>query len=326
MQRVFHFSHETALYVGAFRYITVNLVISNCSKRKRRPLDASLYGRDLIRGRTAAVAAQWIERLSAAPVTGRAADLYGGRAFVEACAAARSAKAELLIVSAGLGLISAEARIPAYSLTTVRGDPDCVLDKTDETAVAWWAAVQKDSPFRSDALDADDGLILVALPSAYLSMVAQSWENWPSSRLSRLRLFTKECPRDLPAAFQGAWMPYDDRLDAVDRDLQGTQGDFAQRAVRHFAFSIGQAGSAEAHRREVLAALEGLSARDVPVRRRMTDKEIVATIDAHWDDVGGRSSAMLRHLRHDLGVACEQSRFKDLFKVAADSRSLGRLM
>src|SRR5690606_1208638 len=101
---------------------------------------------------------------------------------------------------------------------------------------------------------------------------------------------------------------------------EGTQGDFAQRAVRHFASAIG-GGHIEDDRRAVSAALEGYKTREVPVRKRMSDHEIARIIEKDWDIVGGRSSAMLRRLRDDLVVACEQSRFQRLFSRVAGQRA-----
>lgn len=304
----------------------MTLVISNCSKRKRLPVDSSLQARDLPTGTTRAVASAWASRISAAAATTRADALYGGRAFIEARRAARDSGGNLAIVSAGLGLIDGHASVPAYSLTTVPKDVDNVLSKTAEMATDWWDALERLSPFQGQALKTEEGLILAALPASYLGMVADAWAQWPAERLARLRLFSKERPDILPTELRDAWMPYDDRLDAIAVDLQGTQTDFAQRAVRHFVTGIGGSASAKQDRDDVRAALEGLTARVVPMRTRSTDAEIVTTIEAHWEAVDGRSHAMLRRLRDDLGLACEQHRFKELFRTVADRRGRGSLL
>ena len=116
----------------------MTLVISNCSKRKRFPVDSSLQARDLPTGSTESVASAWGTRISAAAVTSRADALYCGRAFIEARRAARDSGGKLAIVSAGLGLIDGHASVPAYSLTTVPKDVDNVLSKTAEMATDWW--------------------------------------------------------------------------------------------------------------------------------------------------------------------------------------------
>jgi hypothetical protein len=245
---------------------------------------------------------------------------------VEAARAAKVTGAKLLIVSAGLGLVDWETRVPVYGLTTVRRDPDCILEKTGAGASAWWAALQDLSPFQTSALEIETGPILAALPSAYLAMVAEAWIKWPERRLARLRLFSKEEPAAGFGPLREAWMPYDDRLDAAMGGHKGTQGDFAQRALRHFVSEIGTGSTIEADRRATLAALDGLSPREVPVRTRLSDDDIMALVDREWDAVGGRSSAMLRRLRDELLVACEQGRFQALFRRIAVRRSEGAML
>jgi hypothetical protein len=56
------------------------------------------------------------------------------------------------------------------------------------------------------------------------------------------------------------------------------------------------------------------------LRERMTDKEVVNFILEHWKETRGRSGVSLRLLR-DSGHACEQSRFRDLFREASSIRN-----
>jgi hypothetical protein len=190
--------------------------------------------------------------------------------------------------------------------------------KVGGSAGDWWAAITRDA---NEIDHFGDGLILAALSRSYLSMVADEWARWPTERLARLRIFCKEPPKDLPSELAPAWMPYDDRLDQVGGGLAGTQSDFAQRALRHFVETMGARPlSATDHRAAVAQALSSLTFRSVPVRERSDDTAILALIRRDWDLVDGRSGAMLRHLRDDLLVACEQGRFKRLFKTAAAAK------
>lgn len=289
------------------------LIITNCSKRKRAPLDPNLHALKLESGALDAVAVEWSRRLGAANKVCKAQDLYAGRAFVEASRAAGVLGSPLAVVSAGLGLIDGGAEVPSYSLTTAQRDPDNILRKIDARPSDWWVSLQSHSPFRSHAIETETGPILAALSAGYLAMVAADWAKWPTERLARLRLFTKEQPAGIAEALVAAWMPYDDRLDALGDGHAGTQADFAQRAMRHYAGTIGVAGTLAEDRAAVRRSLDGLTVRQVPTRSRHTDEEIRSLVRAHWVTVGGRSGAMLRHLRDTLGVACEQGRFKDLF-------------
>lgn len=292
-----------------------------CSKRKRAPADPTLSAKDLEGGSAQQVAAAWSERLQQAPPTTRAGNLYAGRGFTEANRAATHLDARLSIVSAGLGLVDATTEVPSYSLTTSAKDPDNVLKKTGGTSADWWDVIQAVTPYASKAETDEIGLILAGLSSGYLAMVANEWSQWPTERLSRLRLFSKERPSGSAATLLPAWMPYDDRLDAAGADLAGTQGDFAQRALRHFATTLGGSQSSTADAAAVRRALDGLPPRKRPHRTRLSDDAVIDLIREHWDVVGGRSGAMLRHLRATLGFACEQSRFKGLFQAASQERA-----
>lgn len=262
----------------------------------------------------------WRARLIVAKRPWPAGSLYLGRAFSDAALAAKAVNGRLLIVSAGLGLISAESLAPSYDLTVAANAPDSILRKTGESARAWWSQIESVLE-PAPAMDGE-GLILAALSRPYLDMVADVWARWPTERLDRLRLFSKEAPgAGIGAPFDKAWMPYDDRLDRVDGGTYaGTQGDFAQRALKHFVDKFGAApGDITDHRAAVLAALEGLEARERPMRERLDDNEIRMLIERDWSLVQGRSGAMLRHLRDTLGVACEQGRFKTLFHTVVSA-------
>ncbi|QYC11497.1 hypothetical protein [Brevundimonas nasdae] len=274
----------------------------------------------MAQGTASDVATSWSERLAVAPAAQTVGDLYGGRGFTEARRAADHVSGRLAIISAGLGLVDSETKAPAYSLTTARGDADDIRLKTGGGRSEWWAAIQAASPFAAQAPMLGDGLILAAVSSAYLEMVAAEWSAWPASDRARLRLFSKEAPQGAGAILSDAWMPYDDRLDAVRGDLAGTQGDFAQRALRHFATEIAQTGSPYEDAAQVSKALHGLSAREVPVRRRMTDDELKQVIRENWAAANGQSTIMLRRLRDTLGLACEQGRFQGLFHAVKAER------
>lgn len=296
------------------------LVITHCTKRKRAAATEALQAHRLRVGTTAQVASDWASRLVAAPAALQAKDLYAGRGMVEARRAADATGGRFAIISAGLGLVDGDTFVPAYSLTTIKGDPDDIRRKTGADRSEWWPAIQGVSPFaQSDR--SPRGLILAAVSTAYLEMVAEDWSAWPSADLGRLRLFSKAAPTGAAEALRPAWMPYDDRLDGVGHGLAGTQGDFAQRAMRHFATQIRPTGTQQDDREAVLTALSGVARRQVPVRKRLEDAALKDTIRAEWGAACGQSSTMLRRLRDTLGLACEQGRFRTLFNEVKAERT-----
>lgn len=295
-------------------------VITICSNRKRRRPAAGMSAAGLEAGSADAVAAAWGRRLAKAPRSLTARELYLGRGFREAEAASAAQGGGFLVVSAGLGLVSADAIVPAYGLTLLASHEDGILGKIDAGASAWWRALCAVSPFHGADIP-DRGLILAALSAPYLDMVADDWADWAPERFARLRIFSKTAPRGPAAALAPVWMPYDDRLDAIGPEYAGTQADFAQRALRHFAVTFtASSRSVASDAAAVRDALKGLTVRELPERKRLDDAGLLAVISAEWDAAGGQSGAMLRRLRDDLHIACEQSRLKALFKTVAETR------
>jgi hypothetical protein len=224
--------------------------------------------------------------------------------------------APLKIVSAGLGLVDSDAEVPAYEATIAPGSPDTISSHLDVTPERWWAALKSCQQFEWPV---GAQLLLIAASGSYLKMIEQDLLELP---VDRLRLFTRADAGRLPIQLRSAVMPYDDRLDASD-GRPGTIADFAQRAMAHFAEQVlpcAPAGGLEDHIGLVLSRLSPLTAPAKRVGRKATNEEIKAAIAIHFEAVGGQSSQMLRKLRDELGLACEQSRFRNLFRSVVQTQ------
>lgn len=270
------------------------------------------------------VAREWSKRLRKAKTKVPAVDLYAGRTIREAESAATAIGAKLLIASAGLGIIDSTDLIPAYDLTITGTSANNVLKQTSVPASDWWRALSKSSPYHRP-LPNFDGLLLIALPADYLSMIAPTLEDLPSTLLARMRIFTKPPKGQSGSPWSEAWMPYDDRLDLLGSPYAGTQGDFAQRALRHFVETILPATkSATADIARVRKALRGHVLQETSSRLRLLDQEIIDLMVRDWSIAGGSASRMLRHLRDTLHVSCEQRRVQGLYALAMHQREAGR--
>jgi hypothetical protein len=297
------------------------LIVTVCSNRKRSPPPPELRGRELRPGRIEDVAAEWRSRIAEARQLFPATQLYCGRAFAEAVACANVSCRPLYVVSAGLGLIEGTASIPSYSLSIIAGSQDNILTKlsSDERATQWWNHLtnhEDRNRFQEILSKHPNVLALAALPSAYLRMIAGDLLTLSDADRSRLRLFG--CGGEsVGEALRHFVMPYDARLDSSDSPIRGTRSDFAQRAMRHFVeFILAEdpKGSAQRHATHVEAALRMWTVPPFYCRTRVSDEEIVALIREHWTAAQGQSTRMLRVLRDDLGVACEQGRLSQLFR------------
>lgn len=304
----------------------MTLVITTCTNRKRKPIPDSLHAADLPQAEISGLAAEWGRRLTRAPKAFSARDIYGGRAFQEASLAAEFLDAQLIVVSAGLGLIAVGEPVPPYACTVVVGAPDSIATKSlgRFTAGAWWQALKGVSPYHQDleqtARDAG-GMICAALSDTYIDMLAADLVALPKPIRERMRLFTRAPIEKVVADLRPYVMPYDDRLDGLDSPVRGTRGDFAARALRHFAEFIAKSEdgrSCAEHAEAVRRAQSGWRMAPQFDRRRLDDSDILALIRTHWERERGSSTRLLRLLRDSLGIACEQGRFAALARQVRD--------
>lgn len=292
------------------------LIVTTCSSRKVIGPNPRLHAEALPFGSLADVSAEWKTRLEKAEPCLPAQALYRGRGFGLATQAARTANCALRIVSAGLGLIDGDCCIPAYGLTVSPGTSDSILSRIagPSTAADWWGAIRSGDTLRID--EGHEGLVLMAMSSVYLRMIADELVSTACLKEGRLRIFTRAPTEAVDRSLQRFILPYDERLDGPESPLPGTMTDFAQRALHHFTAAVlpkSQFGSLEEHRQLVDHAQRCWPS---PVRKfgqRKPDGEIRALIARHWDYAGGSAVRMHRFLRTEFEVACEQARFRTLF-------------
>ncbi|WP_132590052.1 hypothetical protein [Rhizobium sp. BK068] len=268
----------------------------------------------------------WRSRVAGTAGVAEASHVYAGRAMLEAKSAASKANARLFIASAGLGLVEESDIIPAYDLTVVKGLPSSILSKlpVGTTEGEWWDEIStQDKIARFEALlKADDGLLLVALPANYLRMLSKFLKTLSAFADGRIRIFTGSEQLEIDAELKPCLMPYDHRFNGGP--APGTLGDFAQRTLRHFVTEVlptSPSGDTSDHAARVLSALNQW---DRPVAKagvRLNDDDLLKTIREEWDSVQGRSTRLLRKLRDDLGIACEQGRFARLAATVRAERA-----
>jgi hypothetical protein len=289
------------------------LLICACSNRKTPP--ASVRAVRLPTGSFETVGTHWLDAIKRQPRY-PALSLYGGRSVREAERAAETLGARLVFASAGLGWVSGNELIPSYGMTVVAGE-DSVLGRLAGGAspAQWWSWISTRSPYSKDVGELaanDQGLILVALPRSYLEMVADDLAGLAELVGGRLRIIGRA--NDAADERLTPWtVHYDERLNGAGSDRAGTQTDFATRAARHFVEAIlpgREAQNIDAHRRAVEEALAQWKQAPRVARRRVADVELAALIRRELQTRTSRAKSMIRILRDDLGVACEQDRCK----------------
>jgi hypothetical protein len=258
---------------------------------------------------------------SAADVV-KVSQLYQGRSFTESIRVAGTLRARLLVVSAGLGLLDIEDLAFPYNLSVSDKDNALfrLISRTGSTNSQWWDALRNAGLGRGSIAsvvekEAVDAKVLIALPSTYLSMVSQDLISLSDESLVRVRILTHPGSMAiLPQRLQELVMPYDERLQSI-RQFAGTRSDFAQRALSHFVLGLGAHDlPLESAKQAVTRAMERLSHVKLPTRRRASDDVILNHIADHWDRTNGHGNRLLRVLRDDLLVSCEQGRFQGLWR------------
>lgn len=285
-----------------------------------------MQAQDLPIGPQAYITKLWCDWLRDADDVMPAKALYAGRGFAEALAAAQHVGADLWVISAGLGLVHGGENVPAYDLTLSSGSDSSIQRKITDgpfDAALWWSDMgRRRRPKRSLAnlvKSRPAARIVISLPGSYLELVLEDLLSLPSSDLHRVRLVGPLDTGAVHERLRPCVMPYDDRFNGPETPLAGTRADFPQRAARHFLEHMSMDTPSDdviADAGRVRDFLKGMAWPELAKRKQLGDDDIVRLILSCWDRAEGQSTKMLRILRDEEGVACEQGRFQDLFKRA----------
>jgi hypothetical protein len=297
------------------------IVITNCTARKRVGVPLALMAPPPASGGLEALVSSWREALASQEPSIAAGALYVGRSINEAKAAAALLGSQLFVISAGLGLVPADQLVPGYDLSAggVAAGLPALLAARGAVVTDWWRELTQDQGLNRLMRDAPTAVVLLALPADYLGLISADIASLPCSSATRLRIFTSGHGRRMLSGRQDlAIMPYDERLESLP-GFTGTRADFPQRAMRHFVSQLnGHQLAAKAAFHAVEQALSVCIAPTVPTRRRLTDDEICVLIRKGWTKCGGSGARLLRYLRDDELVACEQGRFATLRRQVAE--------
>ena len=300
------------------------ILITNCSNRKSGSPSVRLTPNDITEGLVSDVCRAWIKKLKTHHSYETVGTLYQGRGAQEANKCAKVLKADHWVVSAGLGLVQTTEKAPLYDLTVSGTGETNIKNKVinnDFTLHRWWHELSKiHRPNRSISRLMSDtrSVVILGLSTNYFNMVSEDISSLSDSKLRRLRIIGPSKSK-IPERFHEFLLPYDYRLDGSNSPIRGTRSDFPQRAVHHFAKYIW--ANSKSHKLDVHMKLvrDSMNKLHHPVtlkRQKRTDDELINIIIEMWSKANGQSGRMLRILRDEKQVACEQSRFSKLFVIA----------
>ena len=297
------------------------LILTNCTNRKRGKIPHRLLARSLPKATYDAVSAEWSSRLDAELHRYPARELYCGRAVTETLQSAQAVSADVVFLSAGLGVVSQTEEIPAYNLTSSPRLPDSINTRLSEpySAARWWKKLNSARGHHNALARAirhrSPALVLAVLPASYLAMVGEELAALPEEVQRTLRIIGPRRAEEVPEDLRFHWLPYDWRLDSPETGFNGTTADFPHRALRHFVTQMPDnlvRLSTQRHRELVEQALSGFTPYVQKSGAKASDEEVIGVIRGLWDRCDGNRARVLRELRAHSGIACEQSRFRRL--------------
>lgn len=306
----------------------VNFVVS-CTNRKRFEPTAETSIRGIEGEDLQSRLANWKRSLRRARMEEHCAnDVYMGDHWsvvrsIPGIASRSGLSVRTWICSAGYGLIQPGTPIKAYRATFTRGEDDYIgagLVEGEHRLPIWWRGVCSyripEPEFAPRSISAlaeayPRTPIIVALSAEYLSAVAEDLAGVIERHYFRDHLTIISCGTSKNSHQWG------NNLLACDASMAASLGgaltSLNARIVRHLFQQIAGAEITAETLGQVAAGIDRGDGDRVASRKIQSDSEVAAFIGKQLATFPGKSrSKLLREFR-DLGFACEQSRFGDLY-------------
>lgn len=309
-----------------------HIVLTNCTAKKNSRLPVLKFDVQPNVASINEVSERWLSVVQKAKDTLPAERVYVGRTVKDALEAAQLLGADVFFVSAGLGLVKRDSSIPAYNLSITPNQrptrssnavslPTVLADKSSSPA-QWWALINRNRSLLETLDLRMTTFVWIAIPSSYVALIQSDLLQIPSEILKNVRIFTSPAGvKSLDSRLRGLCLPYDERLNSV-LSSTGTRNDFPQRALLHYLTHLnGKDLELEEGKKRVLKFLSKHKIRELPLRKKKTDAEIVSILKKYWGPSKGSSSRLLRILRDDLKISCEQRRFSNLWRYVHNQKS-----
>lgn len=309
---------------------TVFLLVACTNRKSVRPA-GDLCLRSIRRAPNSRARA-WLARLRAAPSTIRPEQLYTGDSWYVARRLVRSLGdgAQLWALSAGVGLVQSEDPIAPYSATFRSGHPDSVHRPGDRchpriAKREWWRELTtrgesiglSSRSISALAESSPPASIVVCAGTEYIDALAEDLLHAQQLLDAPERMLIFGAGTCRVPGLEDSWISLPTRL---RREVGGTLGSLSIRsAERVLQEACHERIEVPSARRAVALLSDGLEELPMLRRRRLPDKELSDWIVAAIQEQPNLTkTAALRRLR-DGGLACEQSRFSNLFAEVQDA-------
>lgn len=286
--------------------------VTNCSLKKAIPPKLLMNG---IRSKQKHVNEKWVSIINSAQPEITAENLYTGRGFKALLSETHDQP--LYIVSAGLGLISSNQKVPSYDCTISPGYNSSLGNYIDEKLDLnlWWKEINKSKysvgNFKNIGQNCD--VMLISLTKQYLNMV---FDDLNSTNFKKI-IFSAPSVNLFDADAKVTLSPYTEAFDGPDGLFRGTKYDFAQRCHADFINRIHSQGSVDKALNSVSVDMEHWSLPKKNINKKIDDEELLQKINIYKDKFTSMNP-MLIFFRRELRIACEKKRFSHFFKIAQE--------
>lgn len=276
----------------------------------------------------------WLERLEEIKAPSVPAErLYKGGLWAGALRLRERARAtgrgvSLWVASAGYGLVSADKALKPYGATFSPNSRDFVgrgrpTLRASEDARAWWSALTR---LRGEAPTSIEHLARSAMEDELLVVMSRAYVDACHGDLARAMAVHEQAvlvSAGAGAVTGSAGAPeFDARVQGADRPLDGSRVSLNVRVAEHLVATVGASPVDRRSADEIIGRLMGELPPPVSYahRRHVTDEEVRTFVRrALAENPEATHSSLLRKLRDERVWACEQRRFRDLFReVRAD--------
>ncbi len=308
-------------------------IFSTCTLQKRGKVDESLHLGNFADLDAREASKRWLQRLDLGGGAGiPARGLYLGSHWKESLEAERTARdldlnPTLWILSAGYGLLAADETVVPYSASFAPGEDSIQNLKWRDSLAAnhrprnWWNWINQRvegeglSRFHEEKEGATYLFILsqeyyAALEHELLELIGAG-KNVILVSAGLYRQRNKAAPLVRPHI-----LPFSDRFKQVDPYLNKTNVTLNARLGK---WLIENYAEILAEGVDTLTPLLQTVADSVPDPdrkpvNRMTDDEVLMFITKHFGPAHDSATKLLRKLRDEAGLSCEQKRFGSLFR------------
>jgi hypothetical protein len=296
------------------------ILITNCAATKRITAGEPV----LLRKWSGSVRQRfhwWRNAIEKQVPTTTARQCYGGDAWSQAIATEKisPSRSKLWVISAGLGLLSADEEISNYSATFVNNEPDSVASDLSGKAdwwnllVEWRRGLTGIGCITDLAVANPKSVFIVSVSSSYFSVIKDDLISARTALASPDQLLVISAGTRPVASLGDSLLPIDARFENL---VGGARATLNARMLRHIVEENRQerisASKISVYLSAIATTLKSPRSFD---RRSLGDKEITAFIRKQLRLVPRcNASALLRILR-DQGMACEQKRFRRIYKT-----------